>query len=412
TSVIENSAPANINLSHEDTDITITETESMELRVSAEDNDGDILSYRWTYDGRIVLFEEGVSNSIYHLKTDYDSEGEYILRLVISDGDDFNETTWTVNVQKKNRLPTITVVEPEGKTASIKEKETLNFAITKSDSDGDTLDVRWYLDGTQVWEGSDKYTYSPDYYSSGSHIITAEVYETESGENTSYAWTVDVADVEETEGRETFLGFSYDFWGLVLAIMSGIAAILISIVGLFRVRKKKGALKIYMSEIDEISAEEDEDPEGYQQKLSDLEEKINQEFMEGKLEDLHYLMLQEIFTNRRGEVRRAAITQRFDRLPEGVVKELDEMLKDGKISKEEYEGFVATISKTKSLSPEEKEELSKMIEEWEVEDKDAIESESPEEENESEEKTIKSEVGKESDHSTDSPDKEEKSEEE
>ncbi|UCG68819.1 MAG: right-handed parallel beta-helix repeat-containing protein, partial [Thermoplasmata archaeon] len=263
TSVIENSAPANINLSHEDTDITITETESIEFRVSAEDNDGDILSYRWTYDGRIVLFEEGVSNSIYHLKTDYDSEGEYILRLVISDGDDFNETTWTVNVQKKNRLPTLTVVEPEGKSAQIKEKEALKFAITKSDEDGDSLDVLWYVDGTQVWEGSDKYTYTTNYASSGSHIITAKVYETESGANTTYSWTVDVEDVEEALGRETLLGQSLDWWGLVLAILSGIVAVLISIMGLLRVRKKKGALKIYMSEIDEISSKEDEHPEGY-----------------------------------------------------------------------------------------------------------------------------------------------------
>jgi hypothetical protein len=80
------------------------------------------------------------------------------------------------------------------------------------------------------------------------------------------------------------------------------------------------------------------------------------------------MMLQDIISSRRGEARKAEITQRFDRLPEGVVKNLDEMLKDGKISREEYEGFVATISKTTTLSPYEKKELSKMIGKWEVED--------------------------------------------
>jgi polyhydroxyalkanoate synthesis regulator phasin len=79
-------------------------------------------------------------------------------------------------------------------------------------------------------------------------------------------------------------------------------------------------------------------------------------------------MLQDIISGRRGEARKAEISQKFDRLPEGVVKNLDEMLKDGKISKDEYEGFVATISKTTTLSPYEKKELSKMIGKWESED--------------------------------------------
>jgi hypothetical protein len=60
----------------------------------------------------------------------------------------------------------------------------------------------------------------------------------------------------------------------------------------------------------------------------------------------------------------------FGRLPAGVVKDLDNMLKDGKITPEEYEGFVATISMTESLTPEEKDELSKVIEKWGVEDDD------------------------------------------
>jgi parallel beta-helix repeat protein len=370
TSVIENSPPSNITLSSEVTIVTITETETWEFHASAEDMDEDPLSYRWTLDGRIVLLEEDVSKSIYLMKTDYESEGEYILRLVISDGDDTYENTWTINVHKKNRLPTISVVEPEGKSAKIKEKETLNFAITKSDPDGDNLDVSWYLDGspTPVWEGSDKYTYSPDYYSSGSHNITAKVYEKDTGVNSTYTWDIDVEDVAAI--TEEFLGFSYDWWGLVLAIISGIAAILIFMFGFYRVRKKKSKLKEYMMEMDRI--EEEEDPEVVEEKLTGLEIKIKEEFSQGKLEDLHFLMLQEIMAGKQGEFRKAEVTRRFGRLPKSILRDLDEMLKDGKIRREEYESFVSTISKTEGLSVQEKEELSRMIGEWEVEDKDSI----------------------------------------
>jgi len=395
TSVVENTPPSNITLSSEVTIVTLTETETWEFHASAEDMDEDPLSYRWTLDGRIVLLEEDVSKSIYLMKTDYDSEGEYILRLVITDGDDTYENTWTINVHKTNRLPTISVVEPEGKSAQIKEGESLKFAITKSDLDGDNLDVNWTVDGNLVWEGSDKYTYTPTYASSGSHTITAEVYETKSGTNTTYSWVVDVADV--VEGREEFLDMSYDWWGLVLAIISGIVAILIFMFGFYMVRKKKGALKTYMAEIDEISTRMEDDPVEYDYKLMELDDKINNEFKSGHIEDLHYMMLKDIISSRLGEARKAEISEKFDRLPEGVIKNLDEMLKDGKISREEYEGFVATISKTTTLSPYEKKELSRMIGEWEVEDK-----ESPQERSSGEKvKPKKSKEDEELDHALD-----------
>ncbi|UCE73573.1 MAG: hypothetical protein JSV56_11180 [Methanomassiliicoccales archaeon] len=378
TTVIKNSPPSNVTKSPEVTDVTMTETETREFNVSADDMDDDTLSFRWTLDGRIVLLDEEVDSSIYLFKTDYDSEGEYILRLIITDGDDTNEITWTVGVQKMNRLPKITVVEPEGRTAKIKEKESLNFAITKTDSDGDSMDVRWYLDGTPVWEGSDKYTYNPDYYSSGKHNITAEVYETATGANSTYTWEVEVEDI--AEATETFFGLNWDQWGIILEVLVIAATGLLAFVGYSRIRKKKGALKTYMAEIDELSSSEEMDLDEYTQKLNELEAKINEEFKIGKIEDLHYLMLQEIIVSKRGEFRKAEVSRKFERLPEGIVKDLDEMLKDGKISRKEYESFVGTISKSETLTPYQKEELSKTIEKWEVEDKDSIQEESLEDE--------------------------------
>jgi hypothetical protein len=369
TTLIENSAPSNVILSELSPDITITETENKEFQVSADDNDGDLLSFRWSLDGRIVQLDEGVSNSIYRYETDYESEGVDILRLFVSDGDDTIDTTWNLTVLKKNRLPKIAVVEPEGKSASIREKETLDFAITKSDADGDDLEVKWYVDDVLVYEGSDKYSFTPDYSSSRNRVVVAEVSETESGENSSFSWDIAVADVLEGGEREELFGLSYDAWGLIMAVISGVAAILLFLFGFLRVRKKKGRLKEHMVEMDRILSE-DEDPDTIEDRLVEFEAQIREEFSQGKLEDLHYLMLEEIISSRKGEVRKAEVTQKFGRLPKNVLQDLDKMLADGNITKEEYEDFVGTISKSESLSPAQKDELSKMIGEWEAEDKD------------------------------------------
>jgi parallel beta-helix repeat protein len=369
TTLIENSPPSNVILNQTVATIIMIENDDLEFQASADDNDGDILSFRWILSGRIVQFDEGISNSIYFLQTDYDWEDIYFLQLVISDGEDTFETTWKLDVKKKNRLPKIAIVEPESTSASIKEKETLDFAITKSDADGDDLEVKWYVDGVLVYEGSDKFSFTPDYSSIRNRVVTAEVIETDFGENSTVSWDIAVADVDVSEAREELLGLSYDAWGLIMALISGLAAIMLFLFGFYRVRKKKGRLKEHMVEMDEILSQ-DEDADVIEDRLVEFEDQIREEFSQGKLEDLHFLMLNEIIASRKGEVRKAEVTQKFGRLPKSVLQDLDKMLEDGNITKEEYEDFIGTISKSESLSPAQKKELSKMIGEWEAEDKD------------------------------------------
>jgi hypothetical protein len=359
---IGNSAPVVLNTTPDLGElIEISETESYSFDVDVRDPDGDILLIKWRLKGGGVT--EGDS---YLFETDYTSSGDYNLTLTVQDVGENSFIFyyyWDITVLDDNRDPEIEVREPTTTSPRIKEGDSLKFIIDSSDPDeDDDPQVTWYFDDEVAQSGGDTYTYAADDLAAGSHRIKAVVSDGE--DSVEYEWDLSVKDVAEEE----LFGMSYDAWGLILALISGLAAILLFLFGLFRVRKKKGALKTYMAEIDEASVTKDQDPVEYDYALSEIEEKINSDFRAGHIEDLHYMMLQDIISSRRGEARKAEISQKFDRLPEGVVKNLDEMLKDGKISKEEYEGFVATISKTTTLSPYEKKELSKMIGKWESED--------------------------------------------
>ena len=319
-----------------------------------------------------------VSDDGYYLfAPDYDGAGTFILNLTIQDVGEKSYTLayeWQIVVNNVNRIPQLDVREPLTKDPKMKEDTSLKFMIDESDPDsGDTLDITWYFDDVVAQEGGSSYTYHADFAAAGDHVVSAVV--ADGTDSVEYNWSLSVEDVEDI-GRETLLGYSYDWWGLVLAIMSGVVALLLALIGLMRVKRKKGALKKYMTEIDELTKDTDLSPEEYEEKLSDIEARINDEFKQGLIEDLHYLMLQDMIASKRGEARKAVVASMFGRLPAGVVRDLDNMLKDGKITPEEYEGFVATISMTESLTSEEKDELSKVIEKWGEQDDDVTSQDS------------------------------------
>lgn len=368
--VIENSKPVINSISPQPGSITLNETESLEFYVSAEDPDGDLLLYKWK------LGKTTVSDDEYYLfSPDYESAGTYILNLTIQDVGERSFTLsyeWDITVNNENRLPQIEVKEPITKELKMKEDTSMKFLIDESDPDPeDVLQITWFFDDTVVQSAGSSYTYFADYSAAGEHVVTAMV--GDGTDSVEYSWNLTVEDVQV--GEATIYGLNWDQWSIILEFLVIAGTGILAFVGYNRLRRKKGALKEYMAEIDEVSTTYGDDPEGYEERLGEIETRINSEFLAGKIEDLHFHMLQDIIISRRGEVRRAEISQKFERLPEGIVKDLDEMLKDGKISRGEYENFVATISKSKSLSPREKEELEKVIGKWEVEDEDLVRDE-------------------------------------
>jgi hypothetical protein len=360
---IENSKPIVNSISPTVKNVTINETESKEFYVEVFDPDGDFLNIIWR-----VNKEFQTSDVFYPFETDYQSSGIYDVNLTIQDLGENSFTLnydWKVTVRDNNRLPTILVNEPIVKNPRVKEDSTIKFEITATDQDLDNdLRITWYLDDVIIPDSSGKtLNFRATHANIGKREIKVVV--SDSFSTVDYAWNL---TVEEETVELGPLGIEWDVWGILIEIIVLLSTGILAFIGYRRLRKKKGALKVYMDKIEEISKLKDKDPEKYESELNALEETINSEFKKGKLEDLHYLMLQELLATNRGEVRRATVSKKFRSLPKGIAQNLDEMLKDGKISREEYIAFVTTMQKSRSLTPYEKKELSRMVSQWEVED--------------------------------------------
>ncbi len=120
-----NQAPVFKNLQN----ITVTETETVQLAPEATDSDGDIIRYYFTK-------PLGVRNGRWN--TNIDSEGIYTTYVTAYDGQDEITTPVQITVKKKNREPTLKIRDDE---VTVNEGHLFSIRVNAVDPDNDTLNI-------------------------------------------------------------------------------------------------------------------------------------------------------------------------------------------------------------------------------------------------------------------------------
>lgn len=110
--------------------VTITETESLEFQVLAEDSDGNDITYEWTVND--VTVSEDVS---FMYETSYDDEGEVMISVIVSDGQESSVKNWTITIENKNREPIFETFN----NIEVEETETVYIDPVATDEDGDDI---------------------------------------------------------------------------------------------------------------------------------------------------------------------------------------------------------------------------------------------------------------------------------
>jgi len=161
----------------------IQETEKLSLKVNASDPDADNLVT--TY--KSPLNENG------EWQTNYGDAGEYKTSITVSDGIKSASDDVMIIVKKKGEKPVIGSFEPAQNELSIKESDLINFKISASDLNKDTLSYYWLLDGKEVNDGQE-FVYETNYNDAGTHYVSAVV--SDGMENDSKEWKVNVGKVD------------------------------------------------------------------------------------------------------------------------------------------------------------------------------------------------------------------------
>ncbi|MBI2654392.1 PKD domain-containing protein [Candidatus Woesearchaeota archaeon] len=163
--------------------VVVQETDLVSLSPRAEDPDRDT-SLVFTFTS--PLSENG------EWQTNYGDADEYTVTVTVSDGESTTARDVLIIVNKKEEAPTIDSAKPIESGLAIDETQAIEFTVTASDLNKDSLSYAWKFDGTDVGN-EDKYTYQSTYEDAGTHTIKVEV--SDGLSSTSKIWSVDIKNV-------------------------------------------------------------------------------------------------------------------------------------------------------------------------------------------------------------------------
>ncbi len=121
------------------------------LRVVAVDPDEGFLTYAWEVDGGSpppeAVSEGGAALSFAH---GFDSAGEHSISCRVADRQGVGfDVAWDITVEDVNRPPVVTGTDPLW-TTSVVVGKAARLRVNATDPDGDALDFRWHVDGTEA----------------------------------------------------------------------------------------------------------------------------------------------------------------------------------------------------------------------------------------------------------------------
>ena len=140
----ENSAPEITGYTPEESEITISETDSAAFSAAAVDADGDALTFSWELTNLNTMDSSIVSTQhTFTYVTDHNSAGIYVLNLTVEDVTTNSSKAyqeWDITVNENNRAPSINILEPLDPKPRMDTDESMNFRVSYEDPDiGDEL---------------------------------------------------------------------------------------------------------------------------------------------------------------------------------------------------------------------------------------------------------------------------------
>ena len=152
-------------------DKIVDENQSLNFNLNGQDADSDSLSYSAT--GLPAGATLDPNTGAFSWTPGYSQSGTYHVTFMVSDGKLTDSKTMTINVNNVNQAPVLNSVEDK----SVNENQSLNFMVSGSDVDGDSLtySATGLPSGATFDPATGAFSWTPGYSQAGTYTVTFTV---------------------------------------------------------------------------------------------------------------------------------------------------------------------------------------------------------------------------------------------
>lgn len=134
--------------------------------------------------------------------------------------------------------------------------------------------------------------------------------------------------------------------------------------GVTRVGAKRRRLARELAAIDKVHAATRHDPPACETALAERKAHARGLLVDGKIDEAQFALLERRIDELARDLRLAALDERFQYLPLGMVRQLRDMLADGRVTQWEREHFETALERERTMSDEQKAKVRMLVAEW------------------------------------------------
>lgn len=141
------------------------------------------------------------------------------------------------------------------------------------------------------------------------------------------------------------------------------SSILISSAGILAVQRKRQKLKRYLDKIERILVEHEKDPRAREAALLEVRHQVKDDLLRSRIDQGQYQIVDKRVDEALAKTRVLSIADAFDELPHRLLRRLQDLLVDGRMSRQDYNLFSAMLEQT-DLTDEAKARIRRKLGIW------------------------------------------------
>ena len=149
-----------------------------------------------------------------------------------------------------------------------------------------------------------------------------------------------------------------------LDVLGIVVAVLLALVGAIAIRRRRGALRRYLHEIERVLKENHGDARAREKALVAVQLRVREDLLRNRITESHFVIVEKRLDEQLSKVRVQALGDAFGDLPHRLLVTLQDLLRDGTMDVEDWRLFRSQLAAEQHLNGDSRAAIERRVEAW------------------------------------------------